>query len=168
MPRTKWFDRTFSNDNPNSAYIEILHRLKNTPERLEKLVQRTSSEIMTHHTKGKWSAQEQIGHLLDLEPLWSVRVDDIKEGDSDLTEADLTNRKTHEANHNAKQIANLLDEFRKARTELLAKFDSATAAEKEHSATHPRLGTKMRLVDLAYFVAEHDDHHLGEIAKLVG
>ena len=30
----------------------------------------------------------------------------------------------------------------------------------------PRLGTPMRLVDLAFFVAEHDDHHLAQITFL--
>ena len=31
---------------------------------------------------------------------------------------------------------------------------------------HPRLGTPMRLIDLAFFVAEHDDHHLAQITHL--
>jgi|GEM_PF-4393916 len=37
-----------------------------------------------------------------------------------------------------------------------------------HTALHPRLKTPMRIVDLAYFVAEHDDHHLSRIRELVG
>jgi hypothetical protein len=32
---------------------------------------------------------------------------------------------------------------------------------------HPRLKTQMRLVDHLYFVAEHDDHHLAHIWKLI-
>ena len=36
----------------------------------------------------------------------------------------------------------------------------------EKSALHPRLGTPMRLIDLAFFVAEHDDHHLAQITFL--
>jgi len=31
------------------------------------------------------------------------------------------------------------------------------------TAWHPRLKVRMRLVDLAYFVAEHDDHHLASM-----
>jgi hypothetical protein len=31
---------------------------------------------------------------------------------------------------------------------------------------HPRLGTPMRLVDMMFFVAEHDDHHLATITEL--
>jgi hypothetical protein len=37
----------------------------------------------------------------------------------------------------------------------------------EHAALHPRLGTAMNIVDLAYFVAEHDDYHLARISELL-
>lgn len=32
---------------------------------------------------------------------------------------------------------------------------------------HPRLKTQMTLVDLAWFDAEHDDHHLLRIQNLI-
>jgi hypothetical protein len=34
------------------------------------------------------------------------------------------------------------------------------------SAVHPRLQQPMRLVDMLYFVAEHDDHHLARMTAL--
>jgi hypothetical protein len=36
-----------------------------------------------------------------------------------------------------------------------------------HSLLHPRLKEPMRLVDHLFFVAEHDDHHLAWIWKLI-
>jgi len=33
----------------------------------------------------------------------------------------------------------------------------------ERSAFHPRLKKPMRIIDLAFFVAEHDDYHLAKI-----
>lgn|GEM_PF-5393098 len=33
-------------------------------------------------------------------------------------------------------------------------------------ALHPRLGVPMRLIDLALFTVEHDDHHLAVISAL--
>lgn len=36
-----------------------------------------------------------------------------------------------------------------------------------YSALHPRLKTPMRVIDLAYFVAEHDDHHLSRVRELL-
>jgi hypothetical protein len=34
------------------------------------------------------------------------------------------------------------------------------------TALHPRLKRPMRLVDLCFFVAEHDDHHLATVTRL--
>jgi hypothetical protein len=35
-----------------------------------------------------------------------------------------------------------------------------------HAAHHPRLDRSMRLIDVAYFLAEHNDHYLAEIVYL--
>ena len=67
----------------------------------------------------KWSAQETAGHLLDLEPLWLARTADFIAGATDLTAADLSNRKTHEAQHNQRTMPEILGEFRAARSKLL-------------------------------------------------
>ena len=50
----------------------------------------------------------------------------------------------------------------RASLQLLAADD----AVQTRTATHPRLGTPMRLIDLALFVAEHDEHHLATITAL--
>ena len=36
----------------------------------------------------------------------------------------------------------------------------------ELSAHHPRLNKPMRVIDLAVFVADHDDYHLAQIDEL--
>jgi hypothetical protein len=33
-------------------------------------------------------------------------------------------------------------------------------------ALHPRLNVRIRVLDLAFFIAEHDDHHLARISEL--
>jgi hypothetical protein len=50
-----------------------------------------------------------------MEPLWLERVEDFLAQREDLTVADLTNRKTHEANHNAAALSALLAGFQSAR-----------------------------------------------------
>ncbi len=37
----------------------------------------------------------------------------------------------------------------------------------EKIALHPRLNQPMRVIDLAQFVAEHDDHHIQTINELI-
>jgi hypothetical protein len=115
----------------------------------------------------KWSAQEHAGHLLDLEPLRMAREEDfLTQGDT-LTVADLTNRKTHEANHNNRELKEILTEFRVARRNLVDRLWNFQATLFGRSMLHPRLKQPMRLVDHLYFVAEHDDHHLARIWEVI-
>jgi hypothetical protein len=105
--------------------------------------------------------------LLDLEPLWTARVDDYITEASQLTVADLSNRKTHDAQHNRHPIDKILADFRSARSRLMSRVEMIAPAIFARASLHPRLKTPMRLVDHLYFVAEHDDHHLAHIWELI-
>jgi len=94
------------------------------------------------------------------------RLDDFEAGRDALTAADMTNRKTHEANHNADTIANILAAFRKERMEFVRRLDAYDEAFVQRMALHPRLQTRIRVIDLVFFIAEHDDHHLARISEL--
>jgi uncharacterized damage-inducible protein DinB len=61
----------------------------------------------------------------------------------------------------------ILTEFRAARGRLLKRVDELDASLFAFAIPHPRLKTPMRPVDLLYFVAEHDDHHLARIWELI-
>jgi len=135
--------------------------------RLEEIVHAHPRERLVRKPGEKWSAQGHVGHLADLEPLWTARVDDYLAGAAELTTADLSNRKTHEAGHNQRRADEILAEFRKARLQLVDRLGGIDAALFAESILHPKLRTPMRLVDHLYFVAEHDDHHLARIWELV-
>jgi hypothetical protein len=94
-------------------------------------------------------------------------VDDYVASSAQLTVADLKNRKTDEADHNARPLEQILAEFRGARAKLLKRVDELDVSLFTRAIPHPRLKTPMRLVDHLYFVAEHDDHHLARIWELV-
>jgi uncharacterized damage-inducible protein DinB len=142
-------------------------RLRGTPARLEEALRGRSHQVLIRKAQEKWSAQEHAGHLLDLEPLWLERVGDYVAARDQLTAADLRNRKTDEANHNARPLEQILTEFRAARERLLQRVDELDASLLARAIPHPRLKTPMRLVDHLYFVAEHDDHHMARIWELV-
>lgn len=163
-----WFERKFAFSFPVELYPNVCSRLRGTPARLEETMRARSHEILTRKELGKWSAQEHAGHLLDLEALWLARVEDYIAGSDQLTVADLQNRKTAEANHNARALEEILAEFRTARRTLLTRVNELNASLFAHAIPHPRLKTPMRLVDHLYFVAEHDDHHLARMWELVG
>src|ERR1700676_2088487 len=97
-----WFERRFEFAFPVERHPNLCARLRGTPARLEEIVRGASRDLLVGKRDGneKWSAQEHAGHLLDLEPLWMARVDDYLTEASQLTVADLSNRKTFEAHHN--------------------------------------------------------------------
>ena len=159
----QWFERKFEFSFSADLYPILCVRLRGTPARLEEMLCGVPHDLLIARKEEKWSAQEQVGHLLDLESLWSSRVDDFVEGKRQLSPADLQNRKTHEANHNARNITELLAEFRTARTVLVEKLQTLPSTQFAQTLLHPRLKQPMRLVDHLYFVAEHDDHHLSKI-----
>src|SRR5262249_2301138 len=162
----RWFDRSFPSDLSPSMFPNIVERLRGTPARLEELLQSLRQSVLTKRWENNWSIQENAGTLPDFEPLWMERFRDLQAGKTELTAADLTNRVTWERNHNDAPLEAILRSFRTARAVLVGELDSAEQPLLERSAKHPRLGTPMRLIDLAFFVAEHDDHHLARITQL--
>ncbi|MDT4965823.1 MAG: hypothetical protein QOJ64_560 [Acidobacteriota bacterium] len=167
VQRIAWFTREFSFDLlPLWMYPNILERLRGTPARLEDLTRECSRERVTRRDGDKWSIQEHAGHLLDLDPLGMNRLDDFENGAETLHAADVENCKTHEANHNASAMENILAAFRAERTEFVRRLDEYDEALVRRTAVHPRLKMRIRVIDLAFFIAEHDDHHLARISEL--
>ena len=164
--RIKWTDRRFNFDFPAGIYPEMIERVRGTPARLEELLAGLPHETLTAQVDGRWSMQENAGHLLDLESLVSQRIDEYLAGHSALHAADMSNRKTHDANHNDAPAETILKAFRAARHEIVNRLDSFDAEIFARSALHPRLNVPMRLVDMLFFQAEHDDYHLTRISEL--
>jgi uncharacterized damage-inducible protein DinB len=166
MTKRRWFDRKFEFGLGPDAAPELLERLRLTPERLAEAVRGLPPEVLTRKPEGKWSIQENVGHLFDLESLWDLRLDDYDAGATALHAADLENRKTHDAAHNDRAISELLADFSAARGRIVERLARMTPADFARTALHPRLRQPMSVTDLCFFVAEHDDHHLRTIEEL--
>ena len=165
--RPNWFSREFSFDLPVWTYPHIVERLRGTPARLEDRVRSLSSKALTRRDRNTWSIQENAGHLLDLEELGMSRLDDFAAGRPTLRAADLTNHKTFAASHNSSPVEDVLLSFRAARLAFVERLDDLDQAFILRTARHPRLKKEMRFLDLAFFIAEHDDHHLARISELI-
>ena len=167
MERTKWTERSFSFEIPMGWMPNILERLQGTVVRIKEITRDVPDEILSRKPIGEWSIKEHIGHLTDLEELHDGRLHDFMARRDTLRAADMDNLKTNEAFHNDKTIQELTDEFilqRKIFLHHLLEIDEATH---QFEAMHPRLGVTMRPVDMAFFTAEHDDHHLATIRQLI-
>jgi uncharacterized damage-inducible protein DinB len=167
MPKWPWIERKFNFEFPPEKFPDLLERVRGTPARVEQLVAGLSQDVLTRSDGKGWSIQQNIGHLIDLGYLPMQRMDEILAGKPVLVAADMTNRQTNEADHNARDIEELLAAFRSERAELIAKFEQLAESDWSKSAQHPRLNQPMRMVDIAYFDAEHDDYHLARISELI-
>ena len=132
----KWTDRTFQFTFPVEVYPEMIERIRGTPARLEDRVRSIAPEILTKRDGERWSIQENAGHLLDLESLFQQRLDEYLAGADVLHAADMSNRKTYEADHNEVSIQKILTDFRAQRTQL--------ATRANVGRRHPKLSSPTR------------------------
>ncbi len=167
MPRRIWFERTFELGLPPEAFPDVLERLRGTTARLDERLKGVAPATLVARFDDKWSIQENVGHLLDVEPLWATRLGELLAGAAVLKAADLENTRTREADYNRKPLAPVLQGFRGARADFVARLEDVPEAALARSALHPRLKQPMNITGLCFFVAEHDDHHLARITEVL-
>jgi uncharacterized damage-inducible protein DinB len=163
MSASKWFERKFDFSFDVDEYTGIYQRLQQAPAALADILFNIPDDILSHQPDGKWSVKEHTGHLCVLEPLWRARIHDILEKKPILTPTDLNNTATSEAGFNRFSIAALLQKFEDERKETIKLLDSINVKGHDGTSLHPRMQQPMRIIDIMYFTAEHDDHHVGVI-----
>jgi uncharacterized damage-inducible protein DinB len=166
VSQSSWLVRQWTFNFDAGMFPVIYSRMQGAIPRLENIFNNADEKKSTASVKG-WSAKEHLGHLGDLEELWWSRWEDYKTNKEILTPADITNKRTTEANHNAKSVSSLLMQFKNQREKILESIYDCDEEMLLRTSLHPRLKTPMRLVDYLYFVAEHDDHHIAAIMQLL-
>ena len=166
MGTTKWFDRKFDFSFGPESYTSVYQRLKQAPGLLKDTLAYLPEEILVYKPDGAWSIKEHAGHLSILEQIWRIRFRDIHEMKPVLTPADLDNRATTEGAFNGYTVPTLVEKFVEERNATLSFLDSIDALDISRASLHPRLKQPMRIIDLACFVAEHDDHHISVIREI--
>lgn len=167
MAKWTWIERTFSFDFPPAKMPDLLERVRGTPARIEDRVRGLPRDVLTRSDGAGWSIQQNIGHLIDLEPLHYQRIEQILAGETTLIGADMSNKKTTEACHNDADIGDLLAAFREERAGMVTRFESLDESDWGKAALHPRLNQPMRIVDIACFTSEHDDYHVARIGQIM-
>ncbi len=167
MQRTLWTERKFNFDFPVGLFPNILERLRGTPARLNEMTSGLSEDEAEQKQGNKWSIKEQIGHLADLESLHEGRINDFLLRKESLRPADMSNAATRNADHNAASLMDLINNFSAKRTVFVSRLEQLNDEIHEIKSIHPRLKVLMRPIDMAYFTAEHDDHHLTSIRELM-
>jgi len=160
--RIPWFDRKFSFGLAPEMLSVLLERLDGTVLRLEHKVKGASDKLLSEKFDGKWSVKQNIGHLAEVDQVNSRRIDEILQGVKIMSPAVFEPQ-----DYNPWPVARVIAFFNDTRQSNIRKYAALSAAEKKMASIHPRLKVKMNPVDLAFFDAEHDDHHLLTISDII-
>ncbi|MFZ6013677.1 MAG: DinB family protein [Bacteroidota bacterium] len=163
MKKMEWFERNFAFGHPAGMLPFYLERLEGTIVRIEKKVAGVSEEVLSNKLDGKWSVKQNIGHLAEVDEIALKRVDEMAQGISPMSPAVFEPR----LDYNAQPVSEVIQYFRASRQKNLQKYKSIVEADLGKSSLHPRLKVQMNAVDLAWFDAEHDDHHLVRINEIL-
>jgi hypothetical protein len=159
MQPMPWFERTFTFGFQTSMLPYFLERLDGTIARVTQKVDGISEERLAFRAEDKWSVKENIGHLLEVDAISGKRIGEITEGQNVLSRADIQPT----GNYNEMPIRKIVAEFAAKRRANIRRFQALSEQQLGMTAQHPRLQVPMSPVDLAWFDAEHDDHHLVRI-----
>lgn len=163
----KWFDRRFYFKNKMEEYERLLSKLNHHQTIIKSKVKNLNDDLLNYQPVGKWSIKEHIGHLRILESLWQLRFLELKQNNHEMSPADLNNSATDSANFNQYSIEQLLNYFEKERVKTIQLLNSFQGNDFTHTLFHPRLQQPMRIIDLMYFVSEHDLHHIDTITTII-
>ncbi|MBD3381723.1 MAG: DinB family protein [candidate division Zixibacteria bacterium] len=167
MPQMPWLERKFNFDFPHELHPEVMERVRGTYVRLKEMTDKCPADHLTTRLEDRWSIQEIVGHLGDCEQLWDIRIDHILEGREAMQGVDFSKNFTDEANHNASGFEDVMARFKSKRDHFIGRMDQLTTEDFARSAIHPRLNKPMRMVDLCFFIAEHDDFHLARMREML-
>ena len=159
----KWFDRQFTFGFPVAMLPFFLERLEGTIYRLEARVRNIPEDVLSKQTDGKWSIKQNIGHLAEVDEISTKRIGEMASGVAVLSPAVFEPR----GDYNTQPISQVLHYFRTNRLKNLDRYKTIGLEDLDKASLHPRLKVTMTAVDLAWFDAEHDDHHLVTIHEIL-
>jgi len=163
MKKLAWFERQFTFGLPSGMLPFYLERLEGTALRIEKKVAGVPNEILSEKLDGKWSVKENIAHLAEVDEISLKRIDEMRRGISPMSPAVIQPGR----DYNVMPIQEVIAFFRSSRNKNLEKYNGLSESDLSKSSLHPRLKVPMTAVDLAWFDAEHDDHHLVAINEIL-
>ncbi|MEK6782554.1 MAG: DinB family protein [Bacteroidota bacterium] len=163
MNTIPWFERNLKFGYPIEMLPYFLERLDGTAIRIEGKVKGVSNEILSKQLNGKWSVKQNIGHLAEVDEINFRRIYEMIAGVVQLSPAVFEPKK----DYNSQKVKDVIHYFYTTRLKNIRRYSELTESELTKSSLHPRLKVQMTPVDLAWFDAEHDDHHLVTINTIL-
>jgi hypothetical protein len=162
MKRLEWFERKFVFGLPLEMMPFYLERLEGSVIRIQKKVEGVDDSQLSEKFNGKWSIKQNIGHLAEVDRVANQRIDEMISGQDVLSPAVFEPQ-----DYNPWPIEKVMELFAKNRASNLDKYYHLREDQLMKSSLHPRLKVQLTPVDLAWFDAEHDDHHILKINDIL-
>jgi len=157
-----WFERNLEFGKPAEMLPFYLERLEGTIARIQAKVKGLDDNMLSEKFNNKWSVKQQIGHLAEVDEVANKRLDEMVAGISPMSPAVF-----EPEDYNPWPINKVLSHFIESRQKNIRKYNTLTQADLLKASLHPRLNVQMTPVDLAWFDAERDDHHLVKINEIL-
>jgi DinB superfamily len=162
MKTLAWFDRKMTFGLPTEMLPFYLERLSGTAIRIEQKVESLDNKFLSERFDDKWSIKQHIGHLAEVDQINNKRIDEMIAGAAVLSAAVFEPQ-----DYNPWPVEKVITFFREGRARNILKYTSLPEADLTKSSLHPRLKIQTTPIDLAWFDAEHDDHHLVKINEII-
>ncbi len=162
MNTINWFDRKMTFGLPPEMLPFYLERLSGTAVRIEQKVKALDDKFICERFDNKWSIKQHIGHLAEVDKINNKRIDEMIAGAAVLSAAVFEPQ-----DYNPWPVEKVIAYFREGREKNIAKYTSLPETDLSKSSLHPRLKIQTNPIDLAWFDAEHDDHHLVKINEII-
>jgi len=162
MKKLKWFERTFQFGLPARMLPFYIERLEGTIARIQNKVKNVPEEILSNRLDNTWSVKENIGHLAEVDEVAFKRITEMITGATVLSPAVFEPKP-----YDRWPITDVVNFFLETRSRSVIRYRELKPDELGKASQHPRLKVMMTPVDLAWFDAEHDDHHLVRITEIL-
>jgi hypothetical protein len=162
MNEVPWFERNLVFEKPVEMLPYFLERLEGTVARIAQKVKGIDDSVLSIRFQDKWSIKQNIGHRAEVDEVANKRIDEMVAGIAIMSPAVFEPQ-----DYNSWPIERILNFFRENREKNIMKYRSLSTDNLSKASMHPSLKVRMTPVDLAWFDAEHDDHHLVKISQII-
>ncbi len=165
--RFRKFVAMFNGDNfePTNP-VEVLALLARNAASLQNLVERLSEEETSPApTPGEWSIHDHVSHFYDTQEMLDTRIGLMLIYDDPELTALAVYELAKEADRHPVTTQDTLAEFRRKRSQCLARLESLPLKDLWRTSRHPEFG-QITILRQAAYLAYHEQTHLPEIMKL--
>lgn len=165
MELIPWSQRQLEFGRPLDELPVLLERIRGTSARLSALIAHAPMEHLQLQLNGKWSVMEHLGHLITLQDRFDGRAEDFERERDRLCEISLHDQEPILQAHRRRTVGDALEEFRLKREAFAHRVARFKDDVLNHTSFHPCQNKRMRPMDMLFWIAEHDDHHLATIRR---